>query len=90
MNVTRRLDGFQQRHRWAGYPIAVVYKFGEDQGPYLAALITYYGFLGVPALLRLDSYSDSVEGEPDCSRSSIELSQIPVSRRSRGVCSGVV
>ena len=35
----------QQRHRWAGFPLAVVYKFGEDQGPYLAALITYYGFL---------------------------------------------
>ena len=28
---------------WLGVPIAVVYKFADDQGSYLAALITYYG-----------------------------------------------
>ena len=56
MSVTRRLDVFQQRHRWAGFPLAVVYKFAEDQGPYLAALITYYGFLALfPLLLLLAS-----------------------------------
>ena len=58
MSVTQRLDAFQQRHRWAGFPLAVVYKFGEDQGPYLAALITYYGFLALfPLLLLLASDS---------------------------------
>lgn len=56
MSATQRLDAFQQRHRWAGFPVAVVYKFGDDQGGYLAALITYYGFLSVfPLLLLLAS-----------------------------------
>lgn len=54
--ATKWLDRFQQRHRWAGFPLAVIYKFAEDQGPYLAALITYYGFLSLfPLLLLLAS-----------------------------------
>ena len=39
-----------------GFPIAVVYKYVDDQGGYLAALITYYGFLSLfPLLLLLAS-----------------------------------
>ncbi len=55
MSVTERLDRFQQRHEWAGFPLAVVYKFVDDQGNYLAALITYYGFLSFFPLLLLFS-----------------------------------
>ena len=56
MQLTERLDGYQRRHRWVGFPIAVIYKFFEDQGPYLAALITFYGFLSLfPLLLLLTS-----------------------------------
>lgn len=47
------LDDFQRRHRWLGLPIAVVYKYVDDQGSYLAALITYYGFLSLFPLLLL-------------------------------------
>jgi YihY family inner membrane protein len=47
------LDAYQRRHRWLGFPLAVVYKFGDDQGPYLTALITYYGFLSLFPLLLL-------------------------------------
>jgi membrane protein len=50
-----RLDEFQRRHRWLGVPIAVVYKFADDQGGYLAALITYYGFLSLFPLLLIFS-----------------------------------
>jgi membrane protein len=53
VGVAARIDGFQQRHRWLGFPIAVVYKFVDDQGGYLAALITYYGFLSLFPLLLL-------------------------------------
>jgi len=53
VSASDRLDAFQRRHRWAGFPIAVIYKFAEDQGPYLAALITYYGFLALFPLLLL-------------------------------------
>lgn len=56
MGLTERLDHFQRRHHWAGFPLAVIYKFAEDQGPFLAALITYYGFLSLfPLLLLLAS-----------------------------------
>src|SRR3954468_22107854 len=47
------LDRYQRRHRRLGFPIAVIYKFADDQGPYLTALITYYGFLSIFPLLLL-------------------------------------
>jgi YihY family inner membrane protein len=48
------VDAYQRRHRWLGFPLGVLYKFGDDQGPYLTALITYYGFLSLfPLLLAL-------------------------------------
>jgi YihY family inner membrane protein len=53
VSVVGRIDRFQQRHSWAGFPLAVVYKYFEDQGAYLAALITYYGFLSIFPLLLL-------------------------------------
>jgi YihY family inner membrane protein len=50
--MVRRFDAYQRAHSWVGLPLAVVYKFVEDQGGYLAALIAYYGFLAVfPVLL---------------------------------------
>ena len=53
MTLVERLDRFQRKHPQAGLPIAVIYKFAEDQGTYLAALITYYGFLSLFPLLLL-------------------------------------
>lgn len=53
MGLVRRLDEYQQSHTWLGFPIAVVYKFADDQGSYLAALITYYAFLSLFPLLLL-------------------------------------
>jgi membrane protein len=53
VSLTSWLDGYQRRHRRAGFPLAVVYKYVDDQGGYLAALITYYGFLSLLPLLLL-------------------------------------
>lgn len=53
MPANPRFDDFQRRHGWLGLPIAVIYKFVDDQGGYLAALITYYGFLSLFPLLLL-------------------------------------
>jgi len=47
------LDGLQRRSRVAGFVIAVIYKFVDDQGSYLAALITYYAFVSLFPLLLL-------------------------------------
>lgn len=54
--LTTRVDAFQRRHRWAGMPVAVLYKFFDDQGSYLSALIAYYGLVSLfPLLLLLTS-----------------------------------
>ena len=53
MTMTERVDRFQRRHPGAGFPIAVLYKFADDDGHFLAALITYYGFLALFPLLFL-------------------------------------
>jgi len=53
MSLTQALDGFQRRHPAAGFPLAVFYKYFDDQGAYLAALMAYYGFLSLFPLLLL-------------------------------------
>jgi inner membrane protein YhjD len=55
MSLTDRVDAFQRRHRWAGFVLAVIYKFTDDSGTYLAALLTYYGFVSFFPLLLLFS-----------------------------------
>ncbi|MGE5697953.1 MAG: YihY/virulence factor BrkB family protein [Candidatus Sericytochromatia bacterium] len=47
------LDRLQRRSRAAGFAIAVIYKYVDDQGGYLAALITYYAFVSLFPLLLL-------------------------------------
>ena len=53
MSVVERLDRYQRRHGWLGLPLAIVYKFFDDRGPYLAALLTYYAFVSLFPLLLL-------------------------------------
>lgn len=50
-----RADAFQRRHPVVGFPLAVVYKFSDDQGNYLAASLTYYAFIGIFPLMLLGS-----------------------------------
>ena len=50
-----RLDRFQRQHVWAGFPLAVIYKYIDDSGGYLAALIAYYGFVSFFPLLLLST-----------------------------------
>jgi membrane protein len=82
VGVTGRIDGYQRRHRWIGVPLAVVYKFVDDQGSYLAALITYYGFLSLfPLLLVMSTVLGFVlPGNPGLQQQLIHsaLSQFPI------------
>ena len=55
MTARPAFDDFQRRHPSLAVPIAVVYKFADDQGGYLASLITYYGFVSLFPLLLLAS-----------------------------------
>jgi membrane protein len=57
MSMISRADAYQRQHRWAGLPLAVLYKFFDDQGSYLAAQITYYGVVSLfPLLLLLATF----------------------------------
>lgn len=53
MGIVGRIDGFQRRHPVIGFPLAVVYKFFDDQGNYLAAMMTYYAFVAIFPLMLL-------------------------------------
>ncbi|HEU5267537.1 MAG TPA: YihY/virulence factor BrkB family protein [Jatrophihabitans sp.] len=82
MSVVARLDRFQQRHPKVGLPLAVIYKFIDDQGGYLAALITYYGFLSLfPLLLILNTVLNFVlADDPELQQRVLDsaLGQFPV------------
>src|SRR3954465_16007575 len=76
------LDRLQPRHPAAGFPIAVVYKYVDDSGPFLAALITYYAFVSLFPLLLLSStiLGTVLAGNPELQEKLIDsaLSQLPV------------
>lgn len=75
-------DRFQQRQPWLGFPLAVLQKYGDDQGGYLAATITYYAFFAIfPLLLVLTTVLGFVlRGHTGLYRSIVNsaLGQFPV------------
>jgi membrane protein len=66
VSVVGRVDEYQRRHSWLGFPLAVIYKYFDDRGPYLAALVSYYAFVSLfPLLLLLYSVLGFVlQGHP--------------------------
>ncbi|OBJ06912.1 YhjD/YihY/BrkB family envelope integrity protein [Mycobacterium colombiense] len=76
------LDELQRRNRLVGVLVAVVYKYNDDQGGYLAALITYYGLVSLFPLLLLMTTGLGVvlAGRPDLQAQVLHstLSQFPV------------
>ncbi len=77
-----RVDDFQRRHAVVGFPLAVLYKFFDDQGNYLAAVVTYYAFVAIfPLLLIASSVLGFVlQGNADLSNQVLTsaLSQFPI------------
>ncbi len=55
MNAVRKVDRFQRQHPVVGFPLAVVYKYFDDQGPYLAAIIAFYAFIAIFPLLLIST-----------------------------------
>src|SRR5262249_50884960 len=51
--TVRAVDGLQQRHAWIAFVFAIVKKYGDDRGPQLAVLLTYYGFMSLFPLLLI-------------------------------------
>jgi membrane protein len=81
-SVVRRIDAFQQRHRWLAFPVAVHKKFGEDEGGNLCAMLTYYGFLSLFPLLLLffTVLGFALEGNPSLQKDITEsaLANLPI------------
>lgn len=77
-----RLDRFQRRHPVLGVPIAVIYKFFEDQGNFLAAMVTYYAFVAIFPLLLLASsiFGFVLQGRPELRDAALTsaLAQFPI------------
>lgn len=82
VSFVERLDRYQRNHPRAGFPLAVVYKFFDDQGNYLAAVITYYGIVSLfPLLLLLSTILNyTLEGNPHLQQEVLDsaLGQFPV------------
>lgn len=76
------LDRIQRRHPVLGFPLAVIYKFFDDFGGYLCALLTYYGFLSLfPALLLLSTLVGFLlQGQPEWQERILDsaLSEFPI------------
>jgi YihY family inner membrane protein len=50
-HVKKKLDAFQRRYLVTSFPCAVQKKYSDDNGNYLAALVTFYCFLSIFPLL---------------------------------------
>ena len=76
------VDRLQRRHRILGLPIAVIYKFFDDQGGYLAVVLTHYALVAIlPLLLIASSVLGFVlQGHPDLQQQilSSALAQFPI------------
>ncbi len=77
-----RVDRFQRRHPVLGLPIAVVYKFFDDQGNFLAAMVTYYAFVAIFPLLLLASsiFGFILQDRPELQQDALDsaLAQFPI------------
>jgi len=82
MAIADGLDAYQRKHAWLGLPLAVVYKFFDDQGNHLAALMTYFAFVSIFPLLLLGTsiLGFVLQGNPDLEQTILEsaLAQFPV------------
>src|ERR1700733_13273434 len=80
--MVRFLDRLQQRNSTVSVAVAVIYKYLDDQGGYLAALITYYAFVSLfPMLLLLTTgLGVLLAGHPGLKEKVLQstLSQFPV------------
>jgi YihY family inner membrane protein len=82
MGPVRRFDAYQHDHRSLAVPMAVVKKFGDDQGGNLAALVAYFAFFSLfPLLLVFTTILGFVLHNNPSAQESVEksvLHQLPI------------
>jgi len=80
--MAQGLDQGQRRLPVIGFPLAVLYKFFDDQGNYLAAILAYYAFVAIFPLLLLGSsiLGLVLQGRPELAHTLLDtaLSQFPI------------
>lgn len=74
MGFVDTLDREQRRRPVLGVPIAVFFKFVDDQGPYLAAIISFYATIAVFPLLVLATsiFGFLLQGDPDLQQRALD------------------
>lgn len=76
------MDQAQRRFPPVGFPLGVIYKFFDDQGNYLAAIVSYYAFIAIFPLMLLGSslLGFFLDGNPDLQQQLLNsaLSQFPI------------
>lgn len=82
MGTVSSVDEFQRHHPVLGFPLAVVYKYFDDQGPYLASALTYYAFIAIFPLMLLGTSILGIilRGEPNWQQAILDsaLAQFPI------------
>lgn len=82
MGFVGDLDRAQRKRSVVGFPLAVIYKFFDDQGNYLAAILTFYAFLAIFPLLLLGTsiLGFVLQGNPDLQQQVLDsaLAQFPI------------
>ena len=82
MGVVGSIDRGQRRNSIFGFPLAVIYKFFDDQGNYLAAILTFYAFLSIFPLLLLGTsiLGFILDGRPELQKQVLDsaLAQFPI------------
>lgn len=82
MGVVSSVDETQRRNPVLGFPLAVIYKFFDDQGNYLAAILTFYAFLSIFPLLLLGTsiLGFVLDGRPELQKAVLDsaLAQFPI------------
>lgn len=82
MGAVGKVDRTQRRFSVLGFPLAVIYKFFDDQGNVLAAAVTYYAFVAIFPLLLLASsiLGFLLQGNPDLQQQVLEsaLATFPI------------
>jgi YihY family inner membrane protein len=76
------LDRTQRRRSFLGIPVGVFFKFVDDQGPYLAAIVSFYATLAVFPLLLLATsiFGFVLQGNEDLQRQVLDsaLTTFPI------------
>jgi membrane protein len=76
------MDQAQRRFPPVAFPLGVIYKFFDDQGNYLAAIVSYYAFIAIFPLMLLGTsiLGFFLDGNPDLQHQLLNsaLSQFPI------------